>query len=98
MLMTDQERLRAKDSTGRCFVSVGPSGLVVSTGNETRLEADENWTGVITVRDRLSGLATHLDHDEAIHLAASLILASRYLTEEEKRDEGRGQPKLRCRS
>ncbi len=98
MLMTDEERLRAKDSTGRCFVSVGPSGLIVSTGNETRLEADENWTGVITIRDRLSGLATHLDHDEAIHLAASLVLASRYLTEEEKRVEGSGQRKLRCRS
>ena len=100
MLTTEPKSEVSKDKSARAYVSVGPSGLVVSTGNESKKEAAAGgpWKGVITVLDRMSGFATHLDHDEAIQLAASLVLASRFLADEENRAAAneladlRGQP------
>jgi len=98
MLMTEQDAKLAKDKSARCYVSVGPSGLVVSTGNENRGEVEGKWTGVVTVTDRMSGFSTHLAHSEALQLAASLVQASSFLSEEETPAQANEPLKLRCRS
>lgn len=88
MLMTEQKAPLREDKDARSYVSVGPSGLVVSTGNEPRGQSDTEeslegrGSGIITLSDRMSGLAANLDQDEALQLAASLIRASRFLDEE----------------
>jgi hypothetical protein len=83
-----QEDSTVRPRAGRCFVSVGPAGLVVSTGRRAKGGAQggsgsgQAGTPVVTIKDRISGLAVTLNREQALELAASLQRADRFLGEE----------------